>query len=133
MIPEIEKATAEEIKKLQDEKLQDLVAHLASKSPFYQKLFITENIDPTKIKSHEDLAQIPTTSKEDLQQHNDAFFCVPKTEIIDFVTTSGTLGDPVTIGLTESDLERLAYNEAISFACAGVKKEDILQLEKVSD
>ena len=133
MIPEIEKATAEEIKKLQDEKLQDLVAHLASKSPFYQKLFITENIDPTKIKSHEDLAQIPTTSKEDLQQHNDAFFCVPKTEIIDFVTTSGTLGDPVTIGLTESDLERLAYNEAISFACAGVKKEDILQLTTTID
>lgn len=133
MIPEIEKATAEEIKKLQDEKLQDLVAHLASKSPFYQKLFITENIDPTKIKSLEDLAHIPTTSKEDLQQHNDAFFCVPKTEIIDFVTTSGTLGDPVTIGLTESDLERLAYNEAISFACAGVKKEDILQLTTTID
>lgn len=133
MIPEIEKATAEEIKKLQDEKLQDLVAHLASKSPFYQKLFTTEKIDPTKIKSLEDLAQIPTTSKEDLQQHNDAFFCVPKTEIIDFVTTSGTLGDPVTIGLTESDLERLAYNEAISFACAGVKKEDILQLTTTID
>ena len=70
----------------------------------------------------EDLTQIPTTSKEDLQQNNDDFFCVPKTDIIDFVTTSGTLGDPVTIGLTESDLERLGYNEAISFACAGIGK-----------
>ena len=133
MIPEIEKATPEEIKKLQEEKLQGLVTYLASKSPFYQKLFAAEKLDATEIKTLEDLGRIPTTSKEDLQRYNDAFFCVTKTEIIDFVTTSGTLGDPVTIGLTESDLERLAYNEAISFACAGVKKADILQLTTTMD
>jgi phenylacetate-CoA ligase len=133
MIPEIEKATAEEIQILQEGKLQDLLSYLASHSPFYKELFKKAGIDPAQIKSLQDLTKIPTTSKEDLQQYNDDFFCVPKTEIIDFVTTSGTLGDPVTIGLTESDLERLAYNEAISFACAGVKKEDILQLTTTMD
>ncbi len=133
MIPEIEKASAEAIQKLQEEKLQELVTYMATNSPFYKKLFKAENIDSSKIKILEDLTQIPTTSKEDLQQCNDDFFCVPKTDIIDFVTTSGTLGDPVTIGLTESDLERLGYNEAISFACAGIGKEDILQLTTTLD
>ena len=133
MIPEIEKASAEAIQKLQEEKLQELVTYMATNSPFYKKLFKAENIDSSKIKTLEDLTQIPTTSKEDLQQCNDDFFCVPKTDIIDFVTTSGTLGDPVTIGLTESDLERLGYNEAISFACAGIGKEDILQLTTTLD
>jgi phenylacetate-CoA ligase len=49
------------------------------------------------------------------------------------VTTSGTLGDPVTFALTEKDLERLAYNEAISFECAGVGKDDVMQLMTTMD
>ena len=36
-------------------------------------------------------------------------------EIIDYVTTSGTTGNPIFFGLTDNDLNRLAYNEAISF------------------
>lgn len=133
MIPEIELASAEEIKLYQEGKLRALVTYLAKNSPFYRKLFKTQNINPSEIKTLGDLTKIPTTDKDDLQQYNDDFFCVPKTEIIDFVTTSGTLGDPVTIGLTDGDLERLAYNEAISFACAGVQKEDIAQLTTTVD
>ncbi|HLW07597.1 MAG TPA: AMP-binding protein, partial [Marinilabiliaceae bacterium] len=45
----------------------------------------------------------------------------------------GTLGDPVTFALTDNDLNRLAYNEAISFACCGVGKEDVLQLMTTMD
>ena len=56
-----------------------------------------------------------------------------KSEIIDYVTTSGTLGEPVTFALTDNDLNRLAYNEAISFACAGVQKEDVMQLMTTID
>ncbi|AZQ59450.1 phenylacetate--CoA ligase family protein [Maribacter sp. MJ134] len=133
MVPEIETAQIEEIKLLQERKLAALISYLADKSPFYQKLFKTNNIDITGIRKIEDLAKIPTSDKDDLQQQNEDFFCVPRTEIIDYVTTSGTLGDPVTIGLTDTDLERLAYNEAISFACAGVQKDDILQLTTTID
>ncbi len=81
----------------------------------------------------EDLRQIPVTTKDHLQQFNNDFICVPKSEIIDYVTTSGTLGDPVTFALTDNDLERLAYNEAISFACCGLGKEDTLQLMTTMD
>jgi len=133
MIPEIEMAQAEEIKLLQEQKLKELVTYLATNSPFYQRLFKTQNINVSAIKKIEDLTRIPTSNKDDLQKHNEDFFCVPKTEIIDYVTTSGTLGDPVTIGLTNADLERLAYNEAISFACAGIQKEDIMQLTTTLD
>ena len=59
--------------------------------------------------------------------------CVGIDKIIDFATTSGTLGDPVTFGMTDADLERLAYNEAISFDCAGIKKGDIVQLMTTID
>lgn len=112
----------------QEEKLQEQLQYLNAKSPYYQKLFKDHNIDINDIKTLEDLVKIPTTSKNDIQANNQDFFCVPQTEIVDYSTTSGTLGDPVTFGLSDKDLERLAYNEAISFACAGIKKGDVVQM-----
>jgi len=126
--PAIEKSDIQGIKKFQEQKLQELMAYLEVHSPFYQKLFREHNINPAEIRTLEDLRKIPTTTKNDLQQNNDDFFCIPQTQIVDYSTTSGTLGDPVTFGLSDSDLERLAYNEAISFACAGIQKGDVVQM-----
>ena len=121
------------MKALQEEKLRELLVYLKEKSPFYQRLFLENNIDIQSIKTLEDLQKIPTTSKDDLQKYNDDFICVPKTEIIDYATTSGTLGAPVTFGLTDKDLDRLAYNEYSSLSCAGIKKGDVVQLMTTID
>ena len=51
-----------------------------------------------------------------------------RNKIIEYTSTSGTLGSPVTIALTENDLQRLAFNEYSSFVCADGKPEDIYQL-----
>lgn len=133
MIPEIEKATSAHIKAFQEGKLKELMAYLQQNSPYYKRLFEAHKIKPDTINKLDDLAKIPTTTKEQLQQYNDDFLCVPKSKIVDFVTTSGTLGEPVTVGQTDADLDRLAYNEAISFACAGIGPDDILQLTTTLD
>lgn len=133
LFPEIEFSDSNEIKAFQEKKLREQLLYLKEKSPFYQKLFKENKIDVSQIKTLEDLTKIPTTSKTDLQQYNDDFFCIPKSEIADYSTTSGTLGDPVTFGLSDKDLERLAYNEAISFACAGIKKGDLVQMMTTID
>ena len=133
MIPHIEKQTTAEIKAFQELKLQEVLQYVSANSVYYQNLFQEHNIDISKINTLEDLQQIPTTTKEDLQRNNDDFLCVPTHKIIDFATTSGTLGDPVTFGLTDNDLDRLAYNEAISFDCAGIKEGDIVQLMTTMD
>ena len=128
LYPTIERSDLKSIKTFQESKLKELLVYLKSNSPFYQKLFIENKIDINEIKTLEDLTKIPTTSKNDIQANNQDFFCVPQTEIVDYSTTSGTLGDPVTFGLSDKDLERLAYNEAISFACAGIQKGDVVQM-----
>jgi phenylacetate-CoA ligase len=133
MIPKIETASIEEIKSFQEQKLLEALAYANDNSPFYKKRFSNHSIDITTIKTIEDLQQLPVTTKEDLQQFNDEFLCVPITKIIDFATTSGTLGEPVTFGLTNNDLDRLAYNEAISFDCAGIKEGDLVQLMTTID
>jgi len=126
--PSIERSDIREIKKFQEQKLQELLVYLEKKSTFYQKVFRENNINISDIRTLEDLRKIPTTTKNDIQQHNDDFFCVTPDKIVDYSTTSGTLGDPVTFGLSDNDLERLAYNEAISFACAGIQKGDVVQM-----
>lgn len=133
MIPKIEKASIAEIKEIQEQKLQKTLAYVAENSLYYKKLFANAGIDVSTVTSLEDLQRLPVTTKSDLQQFNHDFLCVPSNKIIDYATTSGTLGDPVTFGMTENDLERLAYNEAISFDCAGIKEGDIVQLMTTMD
>ena len=116
------------IKLMQARKLQQLVRYVAKHSPFYKELFAKNNISVEDIRNLDDLQKIPTTHKEDLQKRNDDFLCVEKYKIIDYSSTSGTLGSPVTIALTENDLGRLSYNECSSFACAGGTSDDIYQL-----
>lgn len=133
MIPAIEKAPLEEIKKFQEAKLKETLVYLSENSPYYKALFAKENIDVTAIQTLEDLQRLPVTTKTNLQENNDDFFCVPMHKIVDYATTSGTLGNPVTFGLTDGDLERLAYNEAISFACSGIQQGDVVQLMTTMD
>ena len=113
---------------MQEQKLQELLQYVSKHSPFYKELFAKNNINIANIKTLADLPLIPTTTKEDLQQRNNDFLCVPAGDIVEYTSTSGTLGSPVTIALTENDLNRLAYNEYNSFSCADGTKDDIYQL-----
>ena len=113
---------------MQEQKLQELLAYLNIHSPFYKELFDANNINIDDIKTLDDLKLIPTTVKEDLQKRNDDFMCVSRDQIIEYSSTSGTLGSPVTVTLTENDLLRLTYNEYSSFTCADGKPDDVYQL-----
>jgi phenylacetate-CoA ligase len=133
MLPFIETQPTAEIRLFQEQKLAEQLFFLSEKSPFYRELFKKNRIDVAKIKRLEDLALIPPTTKDDLQKHNDDFICVPRNKIIDYITTSGTLGEPVTFAMTDRDLDRLAYNEAISFAVAGGTADETYQLMTTID
>ncbi|HEY4197056.1 MAG TPA: AMP-binding protein [Mucilaginibacter sp.] len=114
--------------KMQEQKLQELLQYVAHHSPFYKELFAKHGVSVAEVKTLADLALIPTTTKEDLQQRNNDFLCVPVGKVVEYTSTSGTLGSPVTIALTENDLIRLAHNEYNSFSCADGSKDDVYQL-----
>lgn len=132
-IPEIELQDSKTVKRFQEEKLAVHLHYLKSNSKFYASLFQQEGIDIGNIKTLEDLKHIPVTTKKDLQERNNDFICVSDEKIIDYITTSGTLGDPVTFAMTDKDLDRLAYNEYISFACAGGHAGEKYQLMTTID
>jgi len=113
---------------MQEQKLQELLVYLSSHSPFYKELFGKHNINIGDIKTIGDLSTLPTTTKEDLQKRNLDFLCVPAHKVAEYTSTSGTLGSPVTIALTDHDLGRLAFNEYNSFLCADGSASDTYQL-----
>ncbi len=131
--PRLQFATEEDIRDFQNRRLREEVAFLAKSSPFYQRRFMHMGLCPEDIVSVDDLQGIPVTTKTDLQSFSRDFLAVPELSVVDYVTTSGTLGTPVTFALTDSDLERLAYNESQSFATAGCVPEDIIQLMTTID
>ena len=130
---DIEFRSPEAIRQFQEGLLAEAVAYLAARSPYYGRLFAAHGIDPATIRTLDDLTRIPFTEKRELQLHNFDFLCTPPERVVDYITTSGTLGDPVTFCCTERDLERLAYNECKSFRCAGVGPGNIVQLMTTLD
>lgn len=130
---DIEFESVETIKAYQENLLHKQLHYLQEHSPFYRRMFADNGIAIENIRTFEDLASLPFTEKKDLQLHNADFLCVAREQIIDYITTSGTLGNPVTFGCSEKDLERLAYNEYKSFACAGLDRHSVMQLMTTLD
>lgn len=126
MNPELSFKSISEIQGAQSKLLAAQLKWVLERSPFYREHLAAFNAEA--ISSLEDLATLPLTSKEDLQKRNMDFLCVESERIIDYITTSGTTGDPVTFVATENDLQRLADNEYASFLCAGGSSQDIYQL-----
>jgi len=118
----------EEIKAYQEEKLRETVRYVFERSPYYHRVFQENHLVPDDIRTIDDLLKLPVTTKKDLQLHNMEFLCVPKSEIADYVTTSGTLGDPVIFAETQNDLDRLGHCEAQSFRLMNTRPGDKLQL-----
>jgi phenylacetate-CoA ligase len=55
--------SAEEIKRIQDRKLKNLVQHAYNNVPYYENLFRSVSLKPSDIRGIEDLAKIPLSSK----------------------------------------------------------------------
>ncbi|MBI2257750.1 MAG: AMP-binding protein [Flavobacteriia bacterium] len=114
------------------EALEKQIRYVLDKSPFYKKHFkIYQSIGETF--SLELFHQLPFTEKSHIAESNDEFLCVSQNEIADFVCTSGTTGQPVSIYLTEKDLNRLAENECASFQMTGAVSNDVFQLMTTMD
>lgn len=131
--PNIEWKSKADIESYQNKKLKESLEYVYQNSVFYRELFQESNIKPNDIQSVDDLVKIPVTTKDDLFLRNKDFICVPRNKIIDYITTSGTLGDPVTFAMTDKDLDRLAYNECMSFKTCGVSEKDTIQLMTTID
>ena len=110
-------------------KINQQILYLKQNSRFYKKQ-LDEYI---QIENISEFKKFPFTTKIDIAKYNDDFLCVPKNQVRDFITTSGTIGDPISFYLTQNDLKRLGINERNSFDLCNVKKGDKVLLTTTLD
>ncbi|AKB85095.1 phenylacetate--CoA ligase family protein [Methanococcoides methylutens] len=110
-------------------KLKDLLKRVTSGSPFYQKKFEEAGVDIGSIKTPEDIAKLPFTTKEELR---DAYplglQAVPDEEIIRIHSSSGTTGSPVIIPYTQKDVDVWAEMMMRCYRMAGLTNKDRIQI-----
>ena len=119
---ELRTASSQFIEKRQ---LSLLTQHLAyaANVPYYQNVLKSSGTqDASGLSLAELLESLPLTTRADLDHYHDKFGVHHLNPIHDVALTSGTTGNSVVVPYTESDLQRLAYNEAISFYSAGVRE-----------
>ncbi|MCV9387204.1 phenylacetate--CoA ligase family protein [Reichenbachiella ulvae] len=126
-------SSLENIKKLQNEQFLSHLTYIRENSKYYQKKFAKSGLDWQNIKSLEDIHLLPVTTKEEVEMYNLEFQTVSNQDIIEYVTTSGTLGDPISIGLTREDQKRLEWNERRSLEMCGITAHDVIQITTTLD
>jgi phenylacetate-CoA ligase len=106
--------------------LQNHILHAQETSPWYRE--VLTGIDARDINSPEDYSRLPLTGKHELVENSGRFLAVTPERIAETVVTSGSTGKPLVFSLTKNDLERLAFNEALSFHGVGVRPGDRAQV-----
>ncbi len=117
-----------EREKLQIERLKRAVTRSYENVPYYKKRLSEAKIRPEDIKSLQDIIRLPFTEKADLREgYPFGMFAVPRKEIVEVHTSSGTTGKPVVAGYTRADIDTWSEVMARALTMAGTSKEDVVQ------
>jgi phenylacetate-CoA ligase len=119
----IEVASVDAIRQVQFARLQWSLAWAYERVPHYQRAFDEAGVHPTDLKSLDDLARFPFTTKSDLRDNYPfGMFAVPRHEVARIHASSGTTGRATVVGYTQRDLDTWADVIARSLRAAGAKR-----------
>ncbi len=127
--PEIECASVEELRAIQNEKLVKQVKHVYDNVEYYRNLMDEKGVKPEDIKSIDDLHKLPFLTKADLR---DAYpYGLLATDLKNCVriqSTSGTTGRRVVAFYTQKDVDLWEQCCARAIMAAGGTNEDVCQV-----
>ncbi|MDY6017787.1 MAG: phenylacetate--CoA ligase [Oscillospiraceae bacterium] len=127
--PEIETASPEQIRAIQNEKLVKQVKHVYENVKYYRDLMDEKGVTPDDIKSIDDLHKLPFLTKADLR---DAYpYGLLGTDLKNCVriqSTSGTTGRRVVAFYTQGDVDLWEECCARAIVAAGGTNEDVCQV-----
>jgi phenylacetate-CoA ligase len=123
----VEHLELDQLRKIQSERLKNLVAYLDEKSDFYKRKFNESGLAPQDIKSIEDISKLPITYKQDLRDsYPFGLFTVPKSQLQRIHCSSGTTGKPTVVGYTKEDVDLFSEVVARSLNAAGAQRGMLL-------
>src|SRR5512145_557140 len=125
----IEKASIDELRALQLQRLQWSVRHAYENVAHYRESFRAAGVTPQDLRSLEDLAKFPFTVKDDLRANYPfGMFAVPREQVVRVHASSGTTGKPTVVGYTARDIDTWSGLMARSIRAAGGRPGDIVHV-----
>jgi phenylacetate-CoA ligase len=125
----IETASRDEIAGLQLARLKTTLDHAYANSPFYRARFEQAGVHPDDVRSLEDIAKLPFTTKQDLRDtYPFGMFAVPREKVARIHASSGTTGKPTVVGYTKNDIEVWSDMVARSIRASGGRPGDIVHI-----
>jgi phenylacetate-CoA ligase len=113
-------ATRAELESLQLGRLQSTLRHAYANNANYRRKFDAAGVGAADLRSLDDLARFPFTTKADLRDsYPFGFFCVPMEQVARVHASSGTTGKATVVGYTQNDLKRWSDLVARSIRAAG--------------
>jgi len=120
--PTIETLPIKELRKLQSERLVNLINKVYEKVPFYKNSLDKHGVSPKDIQSINDIHKLPFTKKTDLRdQYPFGFLTLPEKDLARIHCSSGTTGKPTVVAYTKNDLDVFSEVVARSLATAGAQ------------
>lgn len=121
----IEKASVDELRALQLEKMQWSLRHAYENVQCYREKFEQAGVHPDDLKTLEDLSAFPLTTKQDLRDNYPfQMLAVPMDDVIRVHASSGTTGKPTVVAYTRNDIEVWSQVVARSIRAAGGTHRD---------
>jgi phenylacetate-CoA ligase len=126
---EMPDTTAQEVRTAQLGSLREMLARVYRQVPHYQRAFDDAGLVPDDLRTLEDLARFPFTTKDDLRAgYPFGMFAVPRDKVSRVHASSGTTGKPTVVGYTHDDLDTWAELMARSIYAAGGRPGDIVHV-----
>ncbi len=125
----IEKASVDELRALQLQRLKWSLAHAYANSPVYKAKFDEAGVHPDDLKQLSDLSKFPFTTKKDLRDsYPFGMFAVPRGQLARIHASSGTTGKPTVVGYTLKDIDTWAGVVARSIRASGARPGDMVHV-----
>jgi phenylacetate-CoA ligase len=125
----IERASIDELRALQLERLKWSLAHAYEHVEHYRQSFDAIGAHPADLQQLEDLSRFPFLTKQDFRAtYPFGLFAVPRQHISRLHASSGTTGKPTVVGYTRADLDTWANLVARSLRAAGARPGDLVHV-----
>ena len=126
---QIERASRDELHKIQSERLVNTVKHVYDNVAVYREKMKAEGIEPGDITSIDDLSKLPFTTKEDLRDaYPYGLLAKPIDECVRIQSTSGTTGQRVVAFYTQPDIDLWEECCARAIMAAGGTSKDVVHV-----